>query len=305
METMDDAGVFRLSEDTALVQTIDFFSPAVNDARSSGRIVAANCMSDIWAMGGRPLTAMNILGFPASKLPLEVIQELLAGAGDKLVEAGVSLVGGHTADQKDVMFGMSITGVIHPGRAVRNSCARVGDSIIVTKPLGSGILCTALKDGHLDDSALDEAVTYMERLNRYASGVLSHFDVSALTDVTGFGLAGHAVAMARSSGVLIELDARTTPLLDGVLGVAGHYLPGGSGRNWEYDSVNVDFPCSIDERLAAVMLDAQTSGGLLAAVRPDQAAEAVRMLREGGDDRSCVIGCVKAAEGPHHVRIVG
>jgi selenide, water dikinase len=303
METMDDAGIFRLSEDTALVQTIDFFSPAVNDARSSGRIVAANCLSDIWAMGGRPLTAMNILGFPASKLPMEVIQELLAGAGDKLVEAGVALVGGHSVDQKDVMFGMSITGVIHPGRAVRNSLARAGDALILTKPLGSGVLCTALKEGHLEDAALDEAVRYMERLNRYASEVLSRFDVSALTDVTGFGLAGHAAVMAKASDVLVELDAGSIPVLDGALAMAEHYLPGGSGRNWEFDSANVGFPSAMDERLTAVMLDAQTSGGLLVAVRPDQAAEAVRLLREGGDDRSCVIGRVMKAEGPHRVRI--
>lgn len=303
METMDDAGVFRISEDTALVQTIDFFSPAVNDARASGRIVAANCLSDIWAMGGRPLTAMNILGFPASKLPVEVIQELLAGAGEKLVEAEVALVGGHTVDQKDVMFGMSITGVIHPAGALRNSTAREGDALVLTKPLGSGILCTALKEGNVDDEDLLQAIGFMERLNRYASEILSGFDVSAMTDITGFGLAGHAVAIARSSGVTLEIDAGSVPLLDLVLELAPLYLPGGSGRNWEYDSANVEIPPGMEERMVAVMMDSQTSGGFLAALRPDQAVEAVRLLRESGDSRASVIGRV-TSRGSRPVRLL-
>jgi len=290
METMDDAGVFRISDDTALVQTVDFFSPAVNSARASGRIVAANCLSDIWAMGGRPLTAMNILGFPASKLPPEVVRELLSGAAEKLVEAGVALVGGHSVDQKEVMFGMSVTGVIHPARAIRNSRARSGDVLILTKPLGTGILCTALKEGHVGDSALDEAVSFMERLNRYASEVLAGFDVSALTDVTGFGLAGHSVAMAKTSGVTLEIDPESVPVLEGALELADRYLPGGSGRNWDYDRVNVEIPLDIDPRMLAVLMDSQTSGGLLAAVAPDQAASAVARLRECGDPRASVIG---------------
>ncbi len=292
METMDDAGVFRISDDTALVQTVDFFSPAVNDARASGRIVAANCLSDIWAMGARPLTAMNILGFPASRIPGEVASEILAGAGEKLVEAGVALVGGHTVDQKEVMFGMSITGIVHPARALRNSLAREGDLLVLTKPLGTGILCTALKEGHVDDDALREAVEQMERLNMYASAVLSGFDVSAMTDVTGFGLAGHAVAIARASGVTLEIDAGSVPILKGALDQACHYLPGGSGRNWQYDSENVDIAPGLDEALVAVMLDSQTSGGLLAAVSPSRAEQAVRLLREGGDVHAAIIGRV-------------
>jgi len=292
METMDDAGVFRISDDTALVQTVDFFSPAVNDARSTGRIVAANCLSDIWAMGARPLTAMNILGFPASKIPCEVAGEILAGAGDKLVEAGVALVGGHTVEQNEVMFGMSITGVVHPSRALRNSLARAGDLLVLTKPLGTGILCTSLKEGHVDEDALREAVRQMERLNMYASGILAGFDVSAMTDVTGFGLAGHAVAIARASGVTLEIDAKSVPVLDGALELACNYLPGGTGRNWEYDSEHVGIAGGMDESLVAVMLDSQTSGGLLAAIAPDQAGEAVRMLREGGDSCAAIVGRV-------------
>ncbi len=297
MDTMDDAGVFRLDDDTALVQTVDLFYPPVNDPRAAGRIMAANCLSDIWAMSGRPITAMNILGYPASKIDQDVIAELLAGAGEKMVEAGVVLVGGHSTDEKEVMFGMSVTGLIHPGRAMRNSDAREGDLLVLTKPLGSGILCTALKDGRVDDSALGEAVGWMERLNRYAAETLAGLDVSAMTDVTGFGLAGHAVAMARSSGRRIVIEASRVPVMAGALELAQHYLPGGTGRNWTYDSTNVDIAAGIDERLVAVLLDSQTSGGLLAAVGEDQAETAVRMLREIGDSLTGIVGRVTAGGG--------
>lgn len=294
IDSMDDAGVFRLSEDCALVQTVDFFAPAVNDPLVSGRIVAANCMSDIWAMGGRPVTAMNLLAFPVAKLPVEAVSLLLEGAGEKLVEAGVALVGGHSADQKDILFGMSITGIIHPSRARRNSTAREGDFIVLTKPAGSGILCTALKDKLVDDGFLAEAVSCMERLNMYAAGVLSRFDVSAMTDVTGFGIAGHAIAMARYSGKTLEIDTSMVPLMAGALDLASRYLPGGTGRNFEYCSSFVETVPGIDERMVAVMMDSQTSGGLLACVRQDQAADAVAELQDAGDSRAAVIGRVLA-----------
>lgn len=297
MDTMDDAGVFRLSDEIALVQTVDVFAPAVNDARTSGRIVAANCLSDIWAMGGRPVTVMNILGFPSSKIPPEVVADLLGGAAEKFVECGVVLVGGHTVDQKEIMFGMSITGLIHPALALRVSCAREGDLLLLTKPIGSGVLTTALKDGRIGDGELGEAVRSMERLNMYACDVLRGFSPSAMTDVTGFGLAGHAASMARSSGVTIELDASSMPLFEKALEVVRDYLPGGSGRNWESFLASVDVAPGLDETLVALACDSQTSGGLLAAIRPEDADEALVKLREAGDTSSAVVGRVTAFSG--------
>ncbi|NLP04440.1 selenide, water dikinase SelD [Candidatus Fermentibacteria bacterium] len=304
IESMDDAGVFRLSDDYALVQTVDFFAPAVNDPLVSGRIAAANCMSDIWAMGGRPITAMNLLAFPAAKLPVEAVSLLLTGAGEKLVEAGTVLVGGHSADQKDILFGMSVTGLIHPSRARRNSTARAGDLIVLTKPVGSGILCTALKDRLVDDGFLAEAASHMERLNMYASGVLSGFDVSAMTDVTGFGVAGHAIAMARSSGTTLEIDTSMVPLMAGALELASRYLPGGTGRNFEYCSSSVETAPGMDERMIALMMDSQTSGGLMACVRQEQAADAVAALQDAGDMRASVIGRVLAPGEGKPVRLL-
>lgn len=303
MDTMDDAGVFRLSDEMALVQTVDVFAPAVNDARTSGRIVAANCLSDIWAMGGRPVTVMNILGFPSSKIPREVIAELLGGAAEKFVECGVVLVGGHTVDQKEIMFGMSVTGLIHPALALRVSCAREGDLLVLTKPVGSGVLTTALKDGRIGDGELGEAVRSMERLNMYACDALRAFSPSAMTDVTGFGLAGHAASMARSSGVTIEIGAETVPLLGHAREVIGDYLPGGSGRNWESFEAAVEVAPGLDETLVALACDSQTSGGLLAAIRPEDADEALVKLREAGDTASAVVGRVTAFSG-RPVRLV-
>lgn len=304
IESMDDAGVFRLSDDYALVQTVDFFAPAVNDPLVSGRIVAANCMSDIWAMGGRPITAMNLLAFPAARLPLEAVSLLLRGAGEKLVEAGVVLVGGHSADQKDLLFGLSVTGLIHPSKARRNSTARVGDLIVLTKPVGSGILCTALKEKLVEDGFLAEASAHMERLNMYASGVLSRFDVSAMTDVTGFGVAGHAIAMARTSGTILEIDTFMVPLMAGALELASRFLPGGTGNNFRYCSSFVETAPGMDERMIALMMDSQTSGGLLACVRHDQAADAVAALQDAGDSRAAVVGRVLAQDGTKPVRLL-
>lgn len=297
METMDDAGVFRISEDMALVQTVDFFAPVVEDPATFGRIAAANSMSDIWAMGGEPLTAMNLLCYPGGRLSPEVPEEILIGSSEKLVEAGVVLVGGHTAEQDEVLFGLSVTGTIHPDKARRNAGARPGDLLILTKPLGCGILTTANKASPLPPGIIGPVIASMERLNMYASRALAPFDVSAMTDVTGFGLLGHSLAFARAAGVVLEYFAPAVPVFEGTLEHVEIFFPGGSAQNRKYVGDSVDLDSGIDPDLADIFFDAQTSGGLLASVRSDQAQEALEALRETGDETACIVGRVTAGSG--------
>lgn len=295
MESMDDAGVYLLTPDVALVQTVDFFTPVVASPLEFGRIAAANSMSDVWAMGGDAVTAMNLLCFPGNTLGSEIIEEILSGACEKLVEAGVVLVGGHTMENDQVIFGLSVTGVINPAKALRNSRARPGDALILTKPLGSGVLTTANKASALPPELFRPVVASMERLNLYASRVLRELDVSALTDITGFGLLGHALAMARSAGVSFRVGGGSVPLFPGARKFARDFFPGGSGNNRKYVGDNVHLAPELDPDLAKLLFDAQTSGGLLAAVRRDQAEEALDRLHQSGDTGSAVIGEVHPA----------
>lgn len=304
MDTMDDAGVFRISDTTALVQTIDFFSPVVGDPRTFGRIAAANSMSDIWAMGGQALTAMNLLCFPGGKLEVEVIEEIMTGSSEKLVEAGVVLVGGHTSEQDEVVFGLSVTGIIHPDQVKTNSRARVGDLLILTKPLGSGVLSTANKAAPLKAEIMGPLTASMERLNMYACNVLNKYDVSTMTDVTGFGLMGHSLAFAKSANVGLVFNAEDIPLFHGVMDYVEDFFPGGSAQNQNYVGENAYIDSDVNQNLADILFDAQTSGGLLAAVRADQAEEVVYALRECGDERTAVIGRVVDNPGPDQPRLI-
>ncbi len=304
MDTMDDAGVFRISETTALVQTVDFFSPVVGNPRLFGRIAAANSMSDIWAMGGTALTAMNLLCFPGGKLEVEVIEEILIGSSEKLVEAGVVLVGGHTAEQDEVLFGLSVTGTIHPDKAKTNSRARVGDSLILTKPLGSGILATANKAAPLPSIIMGPVTAAMERLNMYACNVLNDYDVSAMTDITGFGLLGHSLAFAKSGNVGMVFNAEDIPLFKGVMDYVEDFFPGGSAQNQKYVGENAYIDPEVGENLGDILFDAQTSGGLLAAIRSDQAEEAVIALRESGDENTAIIGRIVENPGTGKPRLI-
>jgi selenide,water dikinase len=296
METMDDAGVFRISDDMALVQTVDFFSPVVADPRTFGRIVAANCLSDVWAMGGRALTAMNLLCFPTSRIPETAVEDLMQGASEKLVEAGVVLVGGHTMEQDELVYGMSITGTIDPGRALRNSMARIGDRLILTKPIGSGVVTTANMAVGMPPAILDPVVASMERLNRYASEVLYGFDTSALTDITGFGLLGHALAMARSGEVGMRFHAGSIPFFEGAAELTVDHLPKGSRLNRQYAEPFTGLAPGLDGKVAWLVFDAQTSGGLLAAVRQDQAEDALDAVRSAGDTDAAIVGEVTGLE---------
>lgn len=279
-ETSDDAGVIRIREDLALIQTVDFFTPIVDEPRAFGRIAAANALSDVYAMGGRPLTAMNLVCFPRDKLPKEVLREILLGGIEAVHEAGALLVGGHSVNDSELKYGLSVTGVVHPQHIVTNRGARPGDRLILTKPLGTGILSTAIKGRLLGTEAEQEVIKWMAALNREASEAMQEVGVSACTDITGFGLLGHALELAAASGVEIQLRASRVPLLPQVLDMARMgMVPGGSFANRRYCERSVITEDGVDPLLVDCLADAQTSGGLLIAV-PEERAEALHQALE-------------------------
>ena len=281
--TADDAGVFRIAPDVALVQTVDFFTPIVDDAFQFGAIAAANALSDVYAMGGEPRTALNIACFPQSGVPLGILSDILRGGLAKAEEAGVVVVGGHTVIDEEIKFGMAVTGFVHPDRILRNVGARPGDALVLTKPLGTGIVTTALKHGAGTPAEHAAAIESMTALNAAAGRVLRGVEVHACTDVTGFALLGHAYEMAHGSGARLVFDAERLPLLPGVraLAAAGH-LTGGCRRNREWLAGAVDISRGVPADLAEVAWDPQTSGGLLVAVPGSAASEVERALVAGG-----------------------
>jgi selenide, water dikinase len=285
--TSDDAGVYRLDGDRALVQTVDFFTPIVDDPFAYGQIAAANSLSDVYAMGGRPLTALAIAGFPKDA-DRGVLKAIFAGGLNKLDEAGVALLGGHTVQDHEIKFGYSVTGEVDPRRVWSNAGARVGDVLFLTKPLGTGIIATALKFDRAPSPAVDAAVASMLTLNRAATDALRQLTVDAVhgcTDITGFGLIGHASEMAAASGVTVEIDASAVPLLEGVLALVESHpgnIPGGGRSNAEYFSRGVKTAPDLPPALVKVLFDPQTSGGLLVAVASDRAAEAAEAMSAAG-----------------------
>jgi len=267
-ETFDDAGVFALSEELALVQTVDFFAPIVDDPYRFGQVAAANALSDVYAMGGEPLTALSIVGFPTGKLPLGVLTDILRGAQDKVHEAGAVLVGGHTVVDDEVKFGLAVTGRAHPARLLTNAGARPGDRLVLTKPIGNGVLATAAKRGDLDPALEHAMVEAMVTLNRDASRAAVSLGVRCATDVTGFGLLGHASHIARASGVTLRIAAERVPLLAGARAAWSRgNRTGGAERNAEYLAPLVEWRAG-DAALRALLVDPQTSGGLLVALAP-------------------------------------
>lgn len=292
METMDDAGVYRVAPDMALVQTLDFFQPVVQDPRHFGRIVAANSLSDVWAMGATPLTAMNILGCPA-KLPVSVIEELLTGAAEKLREANVVLVGGHSMELAEVFYGMSVTGIAHPGRILTNAQAQIGDCLILTKPLGTAAYSQAHEKGTLTGAEEEEFIGSMERLNMYASRVFLEHAVTALTDVTGFGLLGHALPVARNAGVTLRIEAGRVPLFERALALREEYVSLQAWKTEEYVAPWLREEGEVPPMVMKVLMEPQTSGGLLAAVKASEAEQIVRELHDAGDPRATIIGSVE------------
>ena len=279
--TSDDAGVYRIGEGCALVETADIITPLVDDPFTFGRIAAANALSDVYAMGGRPITAMNLVFFPVSALPGEVLRQILAGGSHALREAGCCLVGGHTVEDDELKYGLSVTGIIDPAKVVRNSTARPGDRLIVTKPMGTGIVTTAIKGEICPHHVEVEAIRWMTLLNDRASVLMLRCGATAATDVTGFGLAGHTLEMARGGGVTIRIEADAVPLLPFVRElVADGMVPAGCYRNREHVLPHLAGNGTDDRYLP--FFDPQTSGGLLVALAPDDAAEFLRLAGEEG-----------------------
>ena len=290
-ETSDDAGVFRLRPDLAIVNTVDFFTPIVDDPYTFGQIAAANALSDVYAMGADPVTALNIVGFPKGTLDLDVLGEILKGGGERARAAGVVVIGGHSIIDPELKYGMAVTGVVHPDRVIRNVGVREGDVLVLTKPLGTGIVATALKKRKASRASVRAAVASMVALNGPASRMARAFPVHACSDVTGFGLLGHATEMARGSGITIVLDSAVLPLLPGVRRLAEQgFLTGGCRRNRAYLEDKVVIEGSVPEGLQEVAFDPQTSGGLLFAL-PAKAAEGLtRKLRAKGIAAATIVG---------------
>jgi selenide, water dikinase len=271
-DTYDDAGVYRLSDDVALVQTVDFFTPIVDDPADFGRIAAANALSDVYAMGARPVTALNLVAFSLERLGGVVLAEILAGGAEVAAQAGVTIVGGHSIDDPEPKYGLAVSGIVHPDRVVRNSTARAGDVLFLTKPVGGGAITTAAKRGTAPAAAIAECTQVMTTLNAEAAEGALSVGPSAMTDVTGFGLLGHLHEMALASGVCAEVDAGRVPVLGGALDLlAGGALAGGSRRNREWVEPHVAWNPAVPEPMRALLCDAMTSGGLLVAVAPERA----------------------------------
>jgi selenide, water dikinase len=295
--TADDAGVYRWESGPALVQTVDFFTPIVDDPYTYGQIAAANSVSDIYAMGGRPLTALAIAAFPDEGLDAGVIKDIFRGGFDKLREAGVALLGGHTVRDKEIKFGYAVTGAIDPARVLANAGARAGDVLFLTKPLGTGIVGTAIKFDRVDPALADEAVRSMRTLNRAAAEALQSLPagaVHACTDITGFGLIGHASEMAKASGVTVFIDSGQVPVFTGVLTITGANRSGGLGSNQEHFAGAVKVEAGVDPDREAILYDPQTSGGLLVAASSGSAGQVAAALHAQGV-AAIRVGMVEAA----------
>lgn len=298
-DTLDDAAIYRLNDEVALVQTVDFFTPVVDDPYDFGRIAAANALSDVYAMGGRPLTALNIVCFPIGTLPLEYLGRILAGGAETARLAGATIVGGHTIDDPEPKYGLAVTGLIRPGDQSTNAAAVPGDLLVLTKPLGTGMIATAIKRGTASSGAVGAATESMAALNRDAAEIARRYGVRAVTDVTGFGLLGHLSEMCRASRVGADLWLDKLPLLPGVEELAREgVVPGGTKRNLEYVLPFTEFEAGIEDWWRLIAADAQTSGGLLLAVAKERAAQVVKALEEKGVPAAAVIGMMREEGGP-------
>lgn len=289
--TADDAAVYRLSDELALILTCDFFTPIVDRPYDFGAVAAANALSDIYAMRGRPLTALSLVGFPDSQLPVEVLGEILRGAADKASEAGIAIAGGHTIKSEEPIYGLCAVGTAHPDRAVKNSGAQAGDVLVLTKPLGLGVITTAAKNDQDERGGIGRAIEVMSTLNRAAAEILDDFDVHALTDVTGFGLLGHLRNMTAASAVHGRVFCDAVPILDD----ARHYVsqgiaPGGTRANREFLAEWVTYEAPVSQEQQLLLCDAQTSGGLLICVPSAEATALLAALHAAGIEAAAVIG---------------
>jgi selenide,water dikinase len=296
LERADDAGVYKVTDHIALIQTVDFFTPIVDDPYWFGQIAAANALSDVYAMGGVPKTAMNLVAFPLKDMDMSILRQIIQGGVDKMREAGVVLVGGHSVEDKELKYGLSVTGFIHPDRILTKKDLRAGDHLVLTKPLGTGIINTAIKGGLASADVIKRVTRLMATLNREAAEVMSRYPVHACTDITGFGLLGHMAEMVSGMPFGIRLMSRQIPMLPEAFEYAGMGLvPAGAYKNREFRECMVDFDPSIDRLVQDILFDPQTSGGLLIGVQHDRADDLVSELKDRGIDAAAVIGEVTAA----------
>lgn len=296
-EGCDDAGVYRLTDECALIQTVDFFTPIVDDPYRFGQIAAANALSDVYAMGGKPLLAMNLVAFPLGDMDKSVLKDILRGGLEKIKEAGALLVGGHSIEDKELKYGLSLTGVVHPDRVMLNSGARPGDQLLLTKPLGTGILSTAIKGG-LAGEELEKLITEcMITLNRIAGDVMAEVGAHGCTDITGFGLIGHLFEMAHASKVTITVDTAAVPLLPQTHAFAAMgIIPEGAYKNKKFYEKWVTSQLAALDPLEMILYDPQTSGGLLIAASPEQIAAMEKKIRAASSLACAVIGTVQEGE---------
>jgi selenide,water dikinase len=302
--TADDAGVYRVSDTMALVQTVDFITPVVDDPDVFGQVAAANSLSDVYAMGGRPLTAMNVCCFPSSGIPTEVLAEILKGGARKVREAGAVVVGGHTIQDPELKYGLAVTGIVDPGRIVRNSTAESGDALVLTKPIGTGVVISAYRDRRVSDATLHEALAEMVRLNDVACRLMRQHAARACTDVTGFGLIGHALGMAERSGCGLRIRMAALPFYEESLSLIRKGIGTRVTRcNLKLAEGKLKIAGSLSEEALTLLADPQTSGGLLIAAPPEEAEALVAALRASGHARAARIGEVFAAS-PARLEIV-
>ena len=297
-QTQDDAGVYRLSDEIAIITTADFITPPVNDPFTFGQIAAANALSDVYAMGGRPIACLNLVGFPAKKLEQDVLHRIIAGGLSKITEAGAVLAGGHSIDDDEPKYGLAVTGVVHPNRYWTNSGAQPGDRLILTKPIGSGVIFNANLKNWVSTAALDECLAIITELNKRAAEVMEQFDVHAATDITGFGLAGHAYEMATASNVCLQLEIDTIPIMQEALAMYERGVSTGVNRSIRQRvAAHMRFERDLPEWHREIIMDPQTSGGLLVAVGQSQAMDLVAALHDAGVSKASVIGQVNPLAG--------
>jgi selenide,water dikinase len=292
LDTADDAAVYKLNDEMALIQTLDFFTPMVDDPYVFGQIAASNSLSDVYAMGGVPTVAMNIVCFPSCH-DMNVLAEILKGGFDKVKESGALLVGGHTVDDKEPKYGLSVSGIVHPERVLSNATAKPGDKLVLTKPIGVGILNTAMKENLVSEEISKKVIEVMIHLNKYAAMSFDKIKVNSVTDITGFGLLGHTLEMAKASDVTIEIDSKEIPILEGAIEMANMgIIPAGMYRNKQYISEDVEL-VNIDAAIEDILYDPQTSGGLLVSVNEEFAQMLVEDMKKNGSIEAKIIGSVK------------
>ena len=303
IDRLDDAGVYQIADDIALIQTIDFITPIVNDPYTFGQIAAANSISDIYTMGGRPITAMNVVCFPSESMDISVLREILRGGLDKMQEAGVALMGGHSVTDTEMKYGLAVTGVVHPAKLMTNSGTQIGDYLVLTKPLGTGVMSTALKFGAISEETMAAATRSMATLNTAAAGIMLELGAHSCTDITGFGLVGHASHLIQERDLGLEIDFKALPFFPEAMDLLQKEIrPGGLGRNREFYSPGLEFASDIPLYQRDILFDPQTSGGLLVALAAEKAPLLVEGLLKLGQSGAAIIG--RTIEQPGHKIIV-